>query len=396
MSLSRFDYHDLSPFMALWLGSIIPRNLPCAWGGAVPPITMEGRHRRIDDYLAANPYATLGPGTVMLDIGCGFPPRTAMDAARRFPDWCIVGADPCFDRYLLYQDQDTYACMDDDGRVRYFQTESRDPAFWAELFRNRDATVARFSALFQGLKARLPAECDTGPSTVEHEGARLVRRPLALYQLPNLSLVQGGFGAVALPDAAVIRSFNVLVYFDTAFRSEAEAWVARTLLPGGLFLCGMNAPGSAEARYTVSRREDGRLVEKEFAFGLDNIRPGSGLPWFALHDRDPETWRLATTVGIIRADEAYRREFGASLDRLFEDNGVLVRMPNRYLGLPSKPFTGGDWQAIHKAIYQSLDEQGFIDRAISILRDAGLRAWRNPIDHIAVDPSGLPSFRQNA
>jgi hypothetical protein len=308
MSLSRFDYHDLSPMMAWWLGTIIPRNLPSAWGGAIPPITMEGRHRRMDDYLAANPYTAFGPGTVMLDIGCGFPPHTAIDTARCFPDWRIIGADPCFDPYLLYSDRDTYACLDDEGRVRYFQTESRDPAFWTDLFRNRDATIARFSALFHRLKPLLPEEDDGQPSTVEQEGARLVRRPLALYELPNLRLVQAGFGAESLPAATVIRCFNVLIYFDARFRSDAESWVGRTLEPGGLFICGMDSPWTFEARYTVSRKEDGRLVEKEFAFGLDNIRPGSGLPWFTLHDHDRETWRLATVVGIIRADAAYRRE----------------------------------------------------------------------------------------
>jgi hypothetical protein len=388
MNLSRFDYHDFSPMMAWWLGAIIPRNLPCAWGNVVPSITMVGRHGRIDDYLAANPYAALGAGTRMLDIGCGFPPYTSMDTARRFPDWNIVGADPCFDPYLIYSDPDTYACADEEGRIRYFQTESRNPAVWEEL-RDRDASIARFTSIFHRLKSRLPEDEDGQPSTVEDERASLVRRPLRKFELPNLRLMKAGFGADALPKSDVIRAFNVLIYFDAQFRRDSEAWVAKTLESDGLFVCGMDAPWTFEARYTVSRKENGGLVEKEFAFGLDNVRPGSGLPWFTLHDNDRETWRLATAVGTIRADEAYRREFGASLDRLYEARGVMVRTADGYLGSGASQMTIEDWPAMHKGIYKALDEQGFLDRAISLLNDAGLRAWRNEIGHIAVDPRGL-------
>jgi hypothetical protein len=70
----------------------------------------------------------------------------------------------------------------------------------------------------------------------------------------------------------------------------------------------------------------------------------------------------------------------------------MIRTPDGYLGVPPQPMNPADWPAMHTAVYRTLDERGFLDRALSILRDAGLRAWRNPLDHIAVDPAGLPGF----
>ena len=94
MALSKFDPRDLSPGMARFFVVFAPSILPGVWGGIVPPITMPGRHKKIDAYLRSNPWANFDPGTVLLDLGCGFPPQTSMDAAEAFPEWQIVGADP--------------------------------------------------------------------------------------------------------------------------------------------------------------------------------------------------------------------------------------------------------------------------------------------------------------
>jgi chemotaxis methyl-accepting protein methylase len=37
-----------------------------------------------------------------------------------------------------------------------------------------------------------------------------------------------------LPEAEVVCSFNVLIYYDAEFRRKAEEWVAQILRPGGL------------------------------------------------------------------------------------------------------------------------------------------------------------------
>ena len=91
MALSKFDPRDFSPFVARFFTVIAPGILPGAWGGIVPPFTLPGRHRKIDAYLRSNEWAQFEPGTVLLDVGCGFPPQTSIEAAEAFPEWRIVG-----------------------------------------------------------------------------------------------------------------------------------------------------------------------------------------------------------------------------------------------------------------------------------------------------------------
>ena len=74
MALAKFDPRDLSPGVARFFVVFAPSILPDVWGGMVPPITMPGRHKKIDAYLRSNPWANFDPGTVLLDLGCGFPP----------------------------------------------------------------------------------------------------------------------------------------------------------------------------------------------------------------------------------------------------------------------------------------------------------------------------------
>ena len=38
-----------------------------------------------------------------------FPPQTALDAARDFPQWQVIGADLQFDPYVLYDSEGNYA-----------------------------------------------------------------------------------------------------------------------------------------------------------------------------------------------------------------------------------------------------------------------------------------------
>src|ERR1700746_3288882 len=99
MAISKFNPRDFSPLVARFFTVIAPGILPGAWGGIVPPFTLAGRHRKIDAYLRSNEWANFESGTVLLDVGCGFPPQTPIEAAEAFPEWRIVGADPTFEEY---------------------------------------------------------------------------------------------------------------------------------------------------------------------------------------------------------------------------------------------------------------------------------------------------------
>jgi len=316
MKVCRLEPRNVSPAMAWWIGKLIPPILIGAVKDRVPPITMEGRHYRIDDYLATNPWTVLGAGSILLDMGCAFPPLTTMDTAARFPAWQVIGVDCAFDDRIAH-----------------------------------DST----------------------------------RGSLAEYERSNLSFIQASFGE-ELPKADAVRCMNVLIYYGSGFRARAESWLAGILRPGGLFLCGANGWRSVESRYSVYRNEDGRLAAREFAFSLDNVRPFTGVPWFTLHDGERETWMLASLVGILRSDQSFRRDYDDRLDRLLDKSHILDRGPGGQLRTPPDPIPAQEWRAAYERILGCLEEEGFVDRAVLVLRAAGLRAWRNVAGHVAIEP----------
>ena len=144
MKAQRFDGRDLNEVLAWVLGALLAKILPGAWGGAVPPITLEGRHTAIDDYLERNPWRALVSGDRFLDLGCGFPPLTTMDSAKRFPGVQLTGADPSFGRYLVKDANGDYACFGPDAELIYFQSGSNEEERWNAVFSDPEATRDRF------------------------------------------------------------------------------------------------------------------------------------------------------------------------------------------------------------------------------------------------------------
>jgi hypothetical protein len=388
MAISRVAPENIAPSVAWILGVMIPGLLPGAWGNVVPPFTYEDRHQLINQYLAVTPWADFADGSVLLEMGCGFPPQTAIDAARDFPRWQVIGADLRFDPYVLYDSEGNYACMDSAGAVRYFQPGPSSRASFLSLYNDQAATLRRFSDLFVQLREKLPVPKSQECTTIEHEGARLVCNPIRSYERPNLSLIQVGLGEDA-PPANIIRVFNVLFYFDSAFRSRAEQWALRTLRPGGLFLCGSDGAKTLEARYSVYRKEHDSLVRKEFAFSLDNVRPPTILPLFCLHDQEKETFELAKLVGVLHSDDQFRCDYHLRLDQLLAEKKIWVRTPDGFLGPPPEQLNPATWMVEHVAIHSQLAEEGFVDRAVSVLKRAGYHAWKNPVGHVAVEPAGI-------
>jgi len=391
MAIAKAPPAHMTPSLAWILGVMIPRLLPGAWGNIVPPITYEDRHKQINAYLNANPWGQFPDDTVLLEMGCGFPPQTALDAARDFPQWHVIGADLQFDPYVLYDSDGNYACMDSEGGVRYFHPSLPNRATFASLYDDTSLTFQRFRATFAALREKLPASVDGECVSVEHDGARLVQNPIGSYERKNLKLIQAGLGAET-PPADIIRVFNVLFYFDAAFRSRAEEWALRTLRPGGLFLCGADGNLTFESRYSVYRNDNGKLVPKEFAFSLDNLRPPAVMPWFCLHDDEKETFALAKLTGVLHADEEFRLDYDARVDELLAENRMLVRQEDGFLTAPPDQLPISEWLGAFTAVQNKLQQEGFVDRAVSVLKHAGYHAWINPVGHVAVDPQGIASF----
>src|SRR5512132_3258310 len=121
MQAARIEATDISHLTAWQIGVIAPHVLPSAWGGRIPPITAIGRHKLIDEYLLANPWHRPAGRGLLVDLGCGFPPVTTIDSATRLEDWDVIGADPAFGRYLVYDEIGDYACFSDPTSPRYYQ-----------------------------------------------------------------------------------------------------------------------------------------------------------------------------------------------------------------------------------------------------------------------------------
>jgi len=79
----------------------------------------------------------------------------------------------------------------------------------------------------------------------------------------------GSIGSEQLGNVDVVRCFNVLGYYDDGFRTSALGWLEGILREGGLVFCGANVGRSAACRYFVYQKVDGRLLAREFAFGVE-------------------------------------------------------------------------------------------------------------------------------
>ncbi|TCO44212.1 CheR family methyltransferase [Actinocrispum wychmicini] len=384
MRVARQDPADLSLLTAWMIGFSVPRTVPSAWSGLVPPVTMAGRHRKLDEYVAGNPWHRPTGTGVFVDLGCGFPPFTTMDTARRLGDWRVVGVDPAFGRYLVLDADGAYACFDDDHRLRYYQSGNFDP--------DPAGTRARFRGLLDRLLPRLSTANEVGD-----EHGTLVRDPMRRYETGNLELVPGGIGEFELPGGAdVVRCMNVFMYFDHPFRRRALDWVTGLLRPGGLFVCGSNWTDSAASRYTVYRKEADQLVAREFAVSVENARPIELAPWYALHDDNLENLANAHTVGTLRADADFRRRFDERLDAMLTGLGVCVRGADGYLGGAPVDMPADDLARCSAVLAGRLDGEGFVDHAVEVLRGAGRDAWRNHVGHVAMSPVTPPPLAPSA
>lgn len=372
MRMAGIDAPDVAVYTARQIGSDVPRTVPSAWHDSVPPLTLPGRHGRLDRYVADNSWHRPRHG-VLLDLGCGIPPVTTLETARELPDWRVIGADPAFAHRLVYDDTGRYALVDTELRLRYVQSGNTDP--------NPAATRDRFTGLAADLLANRPSA-----------GARLVTDPAAEFARDNVTFLRGGIGDLDLPEEVdVIRCMNVLMYFDHGFRVRMLDWAAGLLRPGGLLICGSNWALATSSRYTVYQKEGAGLVPREFAFAIENVRPFELAPWYALHDDNAENLANAHTVGLLRRDATFRTRFDTHLDALLANLGVCARDPAGYLGDCGRP--PDEMATVAATLADELEP--LVDDAVATLRRAGHHAWRNAAGHVAVRPFTPPQLRES-
>lgn len=388
MKQQRFDAKDFNEVKAWLIGSFIAKLLPGAWRGSVPPITLQGRHSLIDDYMESNQWKRLQAGDHLLDLGCGFPPLTTMDTAKRFPGVEIKGADPSFGRYLVKDPNGDYACFNSKMELLYFQPGSNEIDRWDNMFDDPEATTFHFRQHLVAARESLPGVKNEFGST-EHDGFIIDENPVLAYTKPNLLFEEQGIGSDSLGRFQMVRCFNVLCYFDRSFRENTLDWLTNVLDEGGIFLTGMNWTKSRHARYAVYRNENNKMVQKEFAFSIENIRPLEIVSWFALHDDDYSTKAMAELVGVIRADDELRTSIDNRMDELLIRAGYKPRTESGYLGSYCETADPTTFDSASEIVGKALEREEYPQKAVEVLKKAGYNAWVNCIGHVAVDPAGL-------
>jgi len=359
---------DVSPFQGELLGSLIARLLPGTWGGRVPPITVAGRHRRFDDLVQR----LCGEKGRMLDIACGFPPFTSVDSASALPGWDIVGVDRALPEFLLKDGLGNYATFNADGEVQYFQPIEPTKESWEALLVDYDGSKRRLEELFRQLRAGRAVS-----------GASLRQHPVTWYERDNLTFVRADLDALSIEPADVVRCFNMLMYFDAAFRARAMGHFTNLLRDNGLLVYGVDWAFSMECRYVTRRKRDGRLETGEFAFSLDNLMPIGIIGWYTLQPDEPEALMLASLCRVLRNDRDFLRDFVARADTLRLESGVCPRQPDGYVADVSPEIPPAEVWTLCADFSARLNEE-FAARAAAVLTAAGRAARVNEIGHVAV------------
>jgi hypothetical protein len=366
-----------------WISVTIPTNLPRAWGGRIPPITLPGRHQKLDAYVAHEYRPPFANAPVYVDIGCGFPPVTTADTARALPDWQIYGVDRSFADYVLYDETGHYACFDHNGEFQYFQA-SMDPSGRA-LCEDPSGTRRRFESLYADLIPRLPESDENVSQSVEKDGNRLIQNHKLDFETDNLTLIKKDLIELDLPAATVIRCMNILIYFDSPSRKKMLSHAGELLGDEGMLIVGTNGYG-IQTRYAVYRKNSDGLSPTEFAFSLDNLGHIVFMPWFTMHEHDPEAMLLAGLAGTARRDRQFWQSFSGRLDELLKTQGVCARGSDGFLQPLTEELTLVEYFQKNVAIWRQLEDEGYPGRAVEALERAGYKSWINGVGDIAIEP----------
>jgi SAM-dependent methyltransferase len=372
--------------LVFWeIASILPKILPGAWGGIVPPITFPNRHVLVEEYMRVNHWNPLKPGNAVLDMGCGFPPLTAVDMAKRFPDVKVIGADPSFGKYTVSDIEGNYACILEDGSLKYMQPANISTSQWNDVFDDINASKKWFMDMFHELEKQLPEEeSENSYEEYSSDGHTIVRNPLRKYASANLSFVQQGIGSEGFPkNLDMIRCMNVLLYFDPAFRADALKWAARFLREGGLFICGLNYAQSINCRISVYQKQEGVMKFREFAFSPDNIRPMEVVSYFSFREDDFEQDQLLKYVAMIRSNPAFMKEFNDEFDQLLQKHNICSRGTDGYLGFIDTEMPPGQLQLNMHQLGRWLSK-AYANGAAKVLQSLGVDAEVNEIGFISI------------
>ena len=383
MNRSGYSLTQFNPVLIRWLSATVPGILPSAWGGHIPPITVPDRHRKLDDYIAGQHFSADSGPHIFVDMGCGFPPVTTADTACRLPDWKIYGVDRSFADYVLYDRKGHYACFDREGEFLYFQPSTGVGG--KRLYAEPGRTKERFRQLFEALFPLVRNIDPRSSETVEKDGNTLIRNHIVDFETENLRFIESDMTDLDPIPAKIVRCMNVFIYFTRDRQKEMLGRISNHLENTGLLIAGTNSFG-IQARYAVYRKDGDDLTLREFAFSLDNLGHLSIMPWFTIHDNDPEAILLAELSGTIRSFPSFWTPFSRHLDQLLEYHGVCRRKTDGFLHFPEETMLPNEFLKRDALLWQEMKKEGYLESAVDVLGRAGYEAWINPAEDIAIRP----------
>jgi hypothetical protein len=248
----------------------------------------------------------------------------------------------------------------------------------------------RFERIFDALHPLLSKATDQASETVEKNGHTLIHHPIRRYEARNLTFIESKMEDAQVPPAHAIRCMNTLMYFEPETRQRMLVQAGALLADSGIMIVGANLMSGASCRYAVYKRDNRSLEPTEFALSLDNLRPISVMPWYTLHDDDPEAMLLADVIRQIRADRPFWQGFTGRLDELMAHYGLFQRDGNGFLCAPTGEEPATEFTQRTSRLWRQVDEEGFTDGAVAALNRAGYAAWKNPVGDIAVRPNFCP------
>lgn len=381
MKTSGYSTKNFSPHLIRWLVTTVPNMLPAAWGGRIPPITIPGRHKKFDDYISTVFGYAMDEPHIYVDIGCGFPPLTTTETARRFGHWFVYGVDKSFAKYVLYDENDHHACFDAQGGFQYFQAMNNIRG--RALYADPEAARRHFNTLFWTLHPLLKHNRDGKSEVVEKDRCRLIRNHIRDFEMSNLKLIEKDVADVELPPAKVVRCMNLFIYFDADTRREMLVNAGRLLDDGGLLLVGSNGFG-IQSRYAVYENSQSGLWPREFSFSLDNLGHIVFMPWLTVQDIDPEAELLAQLTGAIRKHRPFWEKFSARLDDLFRDHSICRRGSDGRLHFQTNEMPIAEYLEKNALVWHQMEVEGYTEAAIDALNHNGYAAWKNPVGDIAI------------
>ena len=110
------------------------------------------------------------------------------------------------------------------------------------------------------------------------------------------------------------------------------------------------------------------------------------MPWFTIHDNDPEAILLAELSLTIRSQPFFWSQFSTYLDKLVEYHGFCTRKSDGFLHFPEEAMSPRDYLEKNALLWREIEENSFVEGAVKVLGMAGYEAWINPAGDIAIRP----------